>query len=257
MALRYDIATDEEIAEHCPRSNPARDVISELDGGLSVIKISERVVVKCGSGVTHLEAQNQQRAYELIDPTIIRIPRVYRFFTYKLEGYIVMEYIEGKLLSSFGKATFYLRAMAQVLSHFEQLQGGKPGPFHDGEAYGQLWLDESIAPVTISDIEDYYNKRQLKFSSKLKLKRYPLVFSHLDIAPRNIIVLNNGALCLIDWASAGFYPRLFERCALRLNIRTKGDWNDQLLNLLDVLDQDEAVQAQLLEKAYFLGQRFI
>jgi serine/threonine protein kinase len=257
MALQHDIATDEEIAEYCLRSNPARDVISEFEGGLSVIKISESAVVKFGFGVTQLEAQNQQQAYKLIDPTIIRIPRVYRFFTYRLAGYLVMEYIEGQLLSSVEDPAFYLPAMAHVLNYFEQFQDNKPGPFHGGVAHGQLWLDESIAPATISDIEDYYNQRQLRHSQKLKLKSYPLVFSHLDIAPRNVIVLKGGALCLIDWASAGFYPRLFERCALRLNIRTKGDWNDQLLDLLDVLDQDEAVQAQLLEKAYFLGQRFI
>lgn len=257
MALQHDVATDEEIVQYCLRSNPARDVISEFEGGLSVVKISESAVVKCGFGVTQLEAQNQQQAYELLDPTIIRIPRVHRFFTYNLAGYIIMEYIEGQLLSSVEDPTFCLRAMVHVLKYFEHLEGAKPGPFHGGEAQGQLWLDESIAPATISDIEDYYNNRQLRFSTKLKLKGYPLIFSHLDIAPRNIIVLKDGALCLIDWASAGFYPRLFERCALRLNIRRKGDWNDQLLDLLDVLDEDEALQAQLIEKAYFLGQKFI
>jgi hypothetical protein len=34
-------------------------VISELDGGLSVIKLAEDVVVKCRFGVTQLEADNQ------------------------------------------------------------------------------------------------------------------------------------------------------------------------------------------------------
>ncbi|KAH8727388.1 kinase-like domain-containing protein [Phaeosphaeriaceae sp. PMI808] len=256
MALQYDIATNEEIVQYCLRSNPGRDVISEFEGGLSVIKISEAAVVKCGFGVTHLEAQNQLQAYEIIDPTIIRIPRVYRFFTHGLAGYIIMEYIKGQPLSSVGDPASYLQAVAHVLKHFEQVLGDKPGPFHGGLAHGQLWLDESIAPATISDIEEYFNQRQLKLLPKLKLASYPLVFCHLDIAPRNIMVLEDGSLCLIDWATAGFYPRLFERCALRLNTRKKDDWNAQLLELLDILDEGEMSQAQLLEQAYYLGQRY-
>jgi serine/threonine protein kinase len=231
-------------------------VISKFKGGSLVIRVSKGAVVKCGIGVTQLEALNQQRAYALIEPAIIRIPRVYRFFSHGLAGYIVMEYIEGQLLSSVGDPTFYLQAVAHVLKHFEQVREGKPGPFHGGLAHGQLWLDESIAPATISDVEDYYNRRQLKHLPKLKLTSYPLVFCHLDIAPRNIIVLEDRSLCLIDWASAGFYPKLFERCALKLNIRKKNDWNAQLLELLDVLSEEEMSQAHLLEKAYYLGQKY-
>lgn len=255
MALQYDKATNEEIVQYCLRSNSDRDVISEFEGGLSVVKISENAVVKCGFGVTQLEAQNQQQAYKLIDRAIIRIPQVYRFFTSGLAGYIVMEYIKGQPLSSVSDPTSYLQAVAQVLKHFEQVRAGKPGPFHGGLAHGQLWLDELIAPATVSDIEEYYNQRQLKCLPKLRLTKYPLVFCHLDIAPRNIMLLEDGSLCLIDWASAGFYPRLFERCSLRLNIRGKDDWNAQLLELLDILDEDERSQAQLLEQAYYLGQK--
>jgi len=43
-----------------------------------------------------------------------------------------------------------------------------------------------------------------------------LVLCHLDIAPRNILWLDedDGALCIVDWASAGYYPRIFEWCSL-------------------------------------------
>jgi hypothetical protein len=44
MAIQWDKATEDEIIQHCSRSNPNRDVISQLDGGLSVIRISEIVV---------------------------------------------------------------------------------------------------------------------------------------------------------------------------------------------------------------------
>src|SRR5687768_5162700 len=115
MALQYETATDDEIAQHCRLSNPNRDILSELQGGISVIRISHDAVVKCGFSVTQLEAQNQQRAYEIIDPAVIRIPRVYRFFTYGGEGYLVMEYIKGQPLSSVEDPNIYLGAVVKVL----------------------------------------------------------------------------------------------------------------------------------------------
>lgn len=38
----------------------------------------------------------------------------------------------------------------------------------------------------------------------------PLVFTHHDLAPRNIILDPEGQLWLIDWDCAGFYPKFFE-----------------------------------------------
>ena len=122
MAIKWDQATDDEIIQHCLRSNPHRDVISELDGGLSIIRISEDAIVKCGFGVSQYEAVNQQRAYEILDPAIIRIPRVYRFFINGLDGYIIMEYINGQPLSSIMNPDAYLEPMAKVLKLFEQVR---------------------------------------------------------------------------------------------------------------------------------------
>lgn len=120
------------------------------------------------------------------------------------------------------------------------------------------WLDyDLIAPTTTADIEDYHNKRQLKNKSHLSLTAYPLVFCHLDIAPQNILVLEDRPLCLIDWNSAGFYPRLFERVALEINIRDGNNWNAKLVRILSELDGDETQQAQLLKQACGLAQRYV
>jgi serine/threonine protein kinase len=258
MTLQWNTASEDEIIRHCSRSNPDRNVISELEGGLSVIRISEDAVVKCGISVTEFEAHNQQRAYETLDPAIIRVPKVYRFFASGLNGYLIMEYMSGQPVSSVKDPDLYLEPMAKVLKRFEQVRQKKPGPFHGGTAFGQLWLDYDLIVLnTLSDIEEYYNRRQLKKRSHLNLTGYPIIFCHLDIAPRNILVLEDGSLCLIDWNSAGFYPRLFERVALEINIRKESDWNAKLLGLLDKLDDSEKAQARLLEQAYYLGQRYI
>ncbi|KAG4431930.1 hypothetical protein IFR05_012575 [Cadophora sp. M221] len=41
-----------------------------------------------------------------------------------------------------------------------------------------------------------------------------LVFTHHDLAPRNILVDSLGRLWVVDWDYAGFYPRYFEYAAM-------------------------------------------
>ncbi|CAN9241599.1 unnamed protein product [Alternaria alternata] len=260
MRFTYEKATESQLAQlagHCDRSNPTRDVLYELSGGRSVIKISDDTVVKCGFGVTQEEARNQLRAYDLIDQTIVRVPRVHRFFEKDGTGYIIMEYVDGKPLNP----TEDLRAcdgIARALAHFSQIRSDKPGPLGGGLAYGLLWTEgDWISPTTSSDIENYFNTRQLLRHQKLEIKSQNFSLCHLDIAPRNILKLRNGSLCLLDWASAGFYPRFFEICTLRINIWTQKDLNSQVLRLLEALDEHGERQAQLLEKAYYLGQKHI
>ncbi|KAJ5562658.1 hypothetical protein N7461_001419 [Penicillium sp. DV-2018c] len=62
-------------------------------------QISDHQVVKWGPDVMKEEAENQRIAYELVDNRIVHIPRVYAFFSDEQGwGYIVMEYIEGKVI---------------------------------------------------------------------------------------------------------------------------------------------------------------
>lgn len=46
-----------------------------------IIRISPHAVVKSGPDVIKEEADNQRIAYELVDSRIIRVPRVYDFFS--------------------------------------------------------------------------------------------------------------------------------------------------------------------------------
>ena len=257
MAIRWATATEDEIAQHCLRSNPNLNLLSDPECGRSVIRISEDAVVKCGMSVTRFEAANQQRAYEILDSKIVKVPRVYRFFTYAGKGYLIMEYVNGQPVSSMMDPDAYLEPTARVLKLFEQTQRIKPGALHEGLVFGRLWIDDDlITPSTVSDIEKYYNERQLRDLTHLNLAGYPLVFCHLDIAPRNILVLEDGSLCLIDWDSAVFYPRLFERAALEMNVRKGDDFVTKLLGLLDELDEAEKSQVQLLRRAHFLQIKY-
>lgn len=170
-------------------------------------------------------------------------------------GYLVMEYIDGERLNlTEGSST--CDAIAKALAHFSQIRNDHPGPLGGGIARGLLWIHgDWISPKSTDAIEDYFNTRQLQRHQKLNLKGQDFCLCHLDIAPRNILKLRNGELCLLDWASAGFYPRFFEICTLRINMWTQNDCNSQVLCCLEALNQYEEIQAELLAKAYYLGQK--
>ncbi|OJJ42083.1 hypothetical protein ASPZODRAFT_35783, partial [Penicilliopsis zonata CBS 506.65] len=90
--------------------------------GKRVIRVSDDKVVKWGPDVTQEEAENQRIAYELLDSRIVRVPRVYDFFSDEQgRGYIVMELIEGKILDPL-EDIVAVEKVAAVLSHFTTLQ---------------------------------------------------------------------------------------------------------------------------------------
>ena len=43
---------------------------------------------------------------------------------------------------------------------------------------------------------------------------FPLVFTHLDLVPRNIMLGDDGRIWLIDFGLSGFYPEWFEYVAM-------------------------------------------
>ena len=61
------------------------------------------------------------------------------------------------------------------------------------------------------------------------MKNFDLVLCHLNVAPRNILWLEDGSICFVDWEAAGFFPRLFEVCRQRILYGLDGDFNRLLL----------------------------
>ena len=55
----------------------------------------------------------------MIDPVIVRIPRVYRFFADGNIRYMVIEYVAGQALSSLKDPNRYLEAVAKVIKQFK------------------------------------------------------------------------------------------------------------------------------------------
>jgi hypothetical protein len=144
----------------------------------------------------------------LVDQSFIRVPKVLRFFPYMNVGYIVMEFMDRQALSA-SWDTVSCHIIAKALAHFSQIWSDQPGPLGGGLACGLLWIEGNwISPTSSSDSEQYFNTRQLHHQN-LDIKGQSFVLCHLDIALRSILRLRDGSFCLLDWASAGFYPRSF------------------------------------------------
>ncbi|KAH8752606.1 kinase-like domain-containing protein [Hyaloscypha finlandica] len=243
--LSHEDLCDSEIVQRC--ADPHRQLVG---ASKNVVRLSDDVVVKFGWNVAAEEASNQRRTFELLDRKIARVPQVYRYFSqsnrlgWPKSGYIVMEYIRGKVLGEDKTpSNEQVKRIAQILHYFSTLQGDRPGPLEGGISLGLLW--EENGKRVLPDVE-----------SKLRIMSYPLVLCHLDLAPRNFVWLTDGSAALLDWSSAGFYPRCFEVCMLKIMECAHGNYELDLIAGMEKLTEDEDNQMQLLQRSFYSGIKY-
>lgn len=153
----------------------------------------------------------------------MHISQVYRFIEAKgssarTKEYLFMEYVPGQNLADVDLETRkdILPRIAKIAVHLGQIQAGHqraPGSVGGGEPRGYLWGDDGADTVynSASDLNTYMNKRLKLRNDSIDLAPHPLVLCHLDLCRRNFILKDDGvSLCLVNWGSAGFYPRFFE-----------------------------------------------
>ncbi|KZF21965.1 hypothetical protein L228DRAFT_261210 [Xylona heveae TC161] len=196
-------------------------IVGGQEGRTQVVKISEHVMVKYGGLVRISEAATQDFAYRTVDPSVVHVPRVYRFIEARdslyPKGYLFMEYISGQNLKEVdleARKDLFPR-IAKIAEHLGQIRGGNmpPGPVGGGEPDGYLYGDDGAKTVfnSVEDMNTYMNKRLALRNDSIDLAPYPLVLCHLDFYRRSMILEDDGvSLCLVDWGYAGFYPRFFE-----------------------------------------------
>ena len=248
MTLNHETATNDELIAFC--SGPNREVVGGLRYGNLVIKLSDRAVIKFGVGVKEEEAKNLEMAYNLLDHTIVRVPLFYRFFTDQAFGYIVMEYIKGRVIEPLENPCLISRII-RIVAHFREIHRSKPGPLGGGASRGLLWSDnEDLFLNTTQDLEDFFDRRLRKHHKKSILGNCKLVLCHLDIAPRNILWLDDGSICFLDWESAGFYPRSFEFCGQYCILGKDGKFNELLLAGIEKLTEEEKKHLELMAIGY-------
>ena len=202
--------SDSEIIQHCAETSIC-NLIGGHAYGNKVIKIDDELAVKFGVGVTQNESRSQAKAYDLIDRRIVRVPRVHKFFQDSQgRGYLVMEFMKGEVTDPLTGSQSH--ALSQILAQLASLKSQKPGSLGSGPSCA-LIFGETDHPLfdTVQDMEAWFSRRLLNTGVEVRLEAFELVLCHLDLFPRNILWLENEPPCVLDWASAGYYPRIFER----------------------------------------------
>ena len=250
----HNTTSNDELIALC--FSPTCEVIGGSEHGTKVVKISEEAVIKFGYHLEEQEVKNQQIAYELLNHHIVRVPLIYRFFTSGESGFIVMEYIKGQIIEPLEDPS-RVRRIANILAHFTKIRGSRPGPLGGGFPRGLLWPEsEDLFFKTVQDVESYVNSRLRHDDPKLVLEESELIICHLDIAPRNILWLEDDSICFLDWQSAGFYPRLFEFCGQYIVYGFENGFNQKLLEYMDNLTDEEEAQKEIILLAWHNQQRY-
>ena len=245
-------ASEDEIISYC-ETTPA---FSESPG---VKRLSNDVLAKVGFGISDHEYWNQRHAWQKVNGSALRIPEPFRYFKQKKDdgvesGYLLMEYIPGGTLEDDSRAMDHAVIEKVVKAiHFMHKRtcnpGHKPGPVSGGLAQGFPWGQRGAEREfkTITDLEHCANRRLLADSKPrkaLNLQNQVCALVHGDLVPRNIIVDDHGNIAILDWATAAYYPPIFEVAALYVGMglaapEQKGFFDTMVARLKDVVHGSE------------------
>ena len=177
----------------------------------------------------------------------VRVPCIKRTVKFKAAAYCIMERIKGTTLEkawpglswvSTLQLALQLRRFIRLLRSVTSLTAGS---LATGECRS-FWLEDRYglparsSPKAIASFISFWvgfvSIRQAKKAVAEGTghpKRWgpptakTLVFTHHDLAPRNMLLHPSGQLWLLDWDYAGFYPRYFEFASMQ-NFFEPQDW---------------------------------
>ncbi|KAH8831133.1 kinase-like domain-containing protein [Flagelloscypha sp. PMI_526] len=225
--------------------------------------ITHNTVGKMSDDIFHkkpVSYPNEGLVLEVLrEHSTIPVPRVRRVIPFSEKGHrflIVMDYIKGRQLSTIwpgmsdeekAEVAKTLKGYVQQLRQVDVPQRAVPGPLDPDliprRCFSRAMLGERFprrGPFhSYDELEEWYNERR-EIALRVPGARipcddiavpmfdssYPLVLTHQDLNPRNIIVGADNArtLWLIDWGWAGFYPEWCESIAMKAQAK-----NEELL----------------------------
>ncbi|KAL5480203.1 hypothetical protein ACEPAI_1473 [Sanghuangporus weigelae] len=170
--------------------------------------------------------------------TAIPVPMHERVFPGRYDTYLVQQYIPGRvLLDIWSQLGWWMRLQIAITLRFYihelrciSSRAGPPPfpgpPSNDGTPQlctGRLFTEEGSGPFhSYREMSRWYQNRLVVMQRFRKEgldcapfdDSSPLVFTHMDLHPRNMILGDDGQLWIIDWTDAGWYPTWFEAASM-------------------------------------------
>ncbi|KAH7903427.1 kinase-like domain-containing protein [Hygrophoropsis aurantiaca] len=247
------------------KSPPSALRLEQGTASVRTYKISDTMLVKAGS------FREARTMLFIKEHTNIPVPTIHLVFVTgereKEETYIVMEYISGGDLQhqwenlAKSERSAVVSQLKQYLHELRTITppSQTPGPIDGGrcrghwfseldggpfESHAQLvaWWNERLEK-TFSRNRDPERDSEVKESDLLRAD-HPLVFTHGDLLPRNLI-LCFGTLWIVDWELAGWYPWYLEYVSIaddcgNPEYPTPMDWASAVLPGLPNFDREYA-----------------
>lgn len=201
--------------------------IRRLHNFSSATQLTRRTIMKW-SYVRPTEARTLKFISE---NTAIPVPRVLDLYKFNGRTCLLMEYIDGRTLSSVWNKLSHeekLSCMGQLSGYLSQLRAlecpepgkvqavdgrgcwdcriekGEWGPFESHAAFTHFIYYDSLC-----ELPDEYPLAQQPLE-KIKDRTWRTVFTHGDLAPHNILWKDGKIVAIIDWEMSGWFPEYWE-----------------------------------------------
>ena len=205
-----------------------------------------RTVYRTGDGAVVKKIYDPEAALsEALNMVMIRsvtsipVPELRRVVVDGSTTYLVMECIEGDSLKvCWPRLSLWSRlsvawTLRGYVAQLRRLRRSVPGTLQGGRCSGPLFTEDGADPFQSYDDMIAWFNHKLDVSQRMKkaptnAPRFdscsPLVFTHQDLCPRNVMLAHDGTVYLIDWEHAGFYPEWFEYATMLRQINLPKSW---------------------------------
>ncbi|CAG7956139.1 unnamed protein product [Penicillium olsonii] len=225
-----------------------------------VLMLTSRVCVKYGSRV-HLSEASTMRF--ISQHTSIPVPKVICAFTHSGRTYIVMERIQGDMISngwlrrseeSKAKLLSQLAGLVQQMRDIRPPEGTRIASVDDGSIYDCRLPGPSLRFGPYDTVQDFhrYLRRGMEFDSRVDLdvqelikwheKSWPLVLTHGDLSSLNILARGDEIVGIIDWETAGWYPSYWEYTSANQVHLFWSFWADEIDKFLQPMPEELAME---------------